>query len=339
MTNKDRELEDGYRAANQQPEEDRVTAAKKLVHKISKRSDCGAHCKKLEQLHLNLIRLANKEVNPRDRNQEAAMKIPVELVHMKDLEDVAIPTVQMAINPDGVYRNNQVVGVVSFEPNFVLVGGINAPKKMACLGTDGKTRPMLLKGKDDLRQDAVMQQVFSTMNLFLEQDEQTRRRKLNIRKYKVVPLSRRSGLLEWCEGTNPIGLYLMGKSMTIQLFQSGIYFYYLLGKDGKSGAHQRYAKPGDLSTDDTRKEMFNLKDIKSSDDRLRRFREICSRFPPVFRHFFLERYPTPSQWFEKRSTYTRSAAASSMVGYILGLGDRHLHNILIDENTAELVNL
>lgn len=211
MTNKDREIEEGSRAANQQPEEDRVTAAKKLVQKISKRPEGGALCKKLEQLHLSLIRLANKEVNVKDRNLEAAMKIPTELSNMKNLEDVAIPTVQMAVNPDGVYRTDQVVGVVSFDPHFVLVGGINAPKKMACLGTDGKTRPMLLKGKDDLRQDAVMQQVFSTMNIFLEQDEQARRRKLNIRKYKVVPLSRRSGLLEWCEGTNPIGLYLTGK--------------------------------------------------------------------------------------------------------------------------------
>ena len=91
--------------------------------------------------------------------------------------------------------------------------------------------------------------------------------------------------------------------------------------------------------DDTRKEMANLMNIKSSEERFRRFREICARFPPVFRHFFLERYTAPSLWFEKRLTYTRSAAASSMVGYILGLGDRHLHNILIDEHTAELVTM
>lgn len=28
-----------------------------------------------------------------------------------------------------------------------------------------------------------------------------------------------------------------------------------------------------------------------------------------------------------------------MVGYILGLGDRHVQNILIDNNTAELVHI
>ena len=44
---------------------------------------------------------------------------------------------------------------------------------------------------------AVMQQVFGTMNTFLQQDESTRQRHLRIRTYKVVPLSRRSGLLEW----------------------------------------------------------------------------------------------------------------------------------------------
>ena len=28
-----------------------------------------------------------------------------------------------------------------------------------------------------------------------------------------------------------------------------------------------------------------------------------------------------------------------MVGYILGLGDRHIHNILIDKYSAELVHI
>lgn len=28
-----------------------------------------------------------------------------------------------------------------------------------------------------------------------------------------------------------------------------------------------------------------------------------------------------------------------MIGYILGLGDRHFHNILIDNNTAEFIHI
>lgn len=34
-----------------------------------------------------------------------------------------------------------------------------------------------------------------------------------------------------------------------------------------------------------------------------------------------------------------SVATTSMIGYILGLGDRHFHNILIDNNTAEFIHI
>ena len=35
-------------------------------------------------------------------------------------------------------------------------------------------------------------------------------------------------------------------------------------------------------------------------------------------------------------TYARSTAVMSMIGYILGLGDRHLDNMLIDSTTGEV---
>ncbi|CAF4280960.1 unnamed protein product, partial [Rotaria sordida] len=47
----------------------------------------------------------------------------------------------------------------------------------------------LLKGKDDLRQDAVMQQLFTVVNRLLDKDDLTCHRSLNIRTYKVVPLT------------------------------------------------------------------------------------------------------------------------------------------------------
>eukprot|EP00268_Persea_americana_P028411 TRINITY_DN2758_c0_g1_i12.p1 TRINITY_DN2758_c0_g1~~TRINITY_DN2758_c0_g1_i12.p1 ORF type:complete len:237 (-),score=47.38 TRINITY_DN2758_c0_g1_i12:304-1014(-) len=69
------------------------------------------------------------------------------------------------------------------------------------------------------------------------------------------------------------------------------------------------------------------------------FLKVCENFRPVMHYFFLEKYSQPADWFEKRLSYTRSLAASSMVGYIVGLGDRHSMNILIDETTAEVVHI
>lgn len=56
-------------------------------------------------------------------------------------------------------------------------------------------RAQLVKGKDDLRQDAVMEQVFGLLNQLLRQNPETLKRKLRVKTYKVVPLSQRSGVL------------------------------------------------------------------------------------------------------------------------------------------------
>ena len=40
-------------------------------------------------------------------------------------------------------------------------------------------------------------------------------------------------------------------------------------------------------------------------------------------------------WLENRQTFTNSLAVMSMVGYILGLGDRHPNNIVIDRHTGK----
>lgn len=57
------------------------------------------------------------------------------------------------------------------------------------------------------------------------------------------------------------------------------------------------------------------------------------------RRFFTEFFREPAAWFERRLAYTRSVATNSIVGYIIGLGDRHIYNILIDTKSAELVHI
>ena len=57
------------------------------------------------------------------------------------------------------------------------------------------------------------------------------------------------------------------------------------------------------------------------------------------RHFFFERFNDPDEWFEKRTAYTRTTATVSILGYVLGLGDRHCQNIMLDEKTGEVVHI
>ena len=44
-------------------------------------------------------------------------------------------------------------------------------------------------------------------------------------------------------------------------------------------------------------------------------------------------------WLERRTAYMRSLATSSIAGYILGLGDRHPSNLLMDRRTGEISTL
>ncbi len=70
-----------------------------------------------------------------------------------------------------------------------------------------------------------------------------------------------------------------------------------------------------------------------------RFARVQKRFKPVMRHYFTEKHKTPMSWFAMRLHYARSVATNSIVGHILGLGDRHTSNILIDNKTGEVVHI
>eukprot|EP00058_Branchiostoma_floridae_P009059 XP_002594547.1 hypothetical protein BRAFLDRAFT_104468 [Branchiostoma floridae] len=80
--------------------------------------------------------------------------------------------------------------------------------------------------------------------------------------------------------------------------------------------------------------------IKIYKERLHMFQNtILPKHPPVFREWFLKVFPDPTSWYQARLNYCRTTAVMSMVGYILGLGDRHGENILFDSTNGDCVHV
>jgi serine-protein kinase ATM len=167
-----------------------------------------------------------------------------------------------------------------------------------------------------------MEQIFLLVNILLRENIETNKRNLNIRTYNVVSLSQQIGVIEWVENTMPIQTYLIGDRNSY-----------------KSSAHYRY-RPYDHSHFDIRKKVESQFDRDdSNEEKLNFYLEIIEKFKPVFHHFFLENFTNPIDWYYQQLSYTRSVATSSMVGFILGLGDRHNQNILIDKSTSEVIHI
>lgn len=157
-----------------------------------------------------------------------------------------------------------------------------------------------------------MEQVFGQVTELLRANKATRQRKLRIRTYKVVPFDATSGAIEFVQPTMSLLDFL-------------------------NPAHTLY-HPTELNWKACRDKIERGQN-HSQASRIKIFQDVKARFTPVLRHFFFERFQDPDDWFDKRLAYTRSTAAISILGHVLGLGDRHCQNILLDTSTGEVVHI
>jgi ataxia telangiectasia mutated family protein len=274
------------------------------------------------------IDLARHPVDARDaRGGDGGHQIPAQCKKraLRDLRLVPIVTASLPVDPTMRYAEGSFPHFVRFADTCRLVGGINQPKLVEALGSDGVAYKQLAKaGNDDLRQDAVMQQLFELVNRLLLDDLATRERKLRVGTYRVVPLTPAAGVLEWVDNTTLLSEYLLGGGAPGDANAKPV-----------RGAHERY-RPRDLKHRECRD---RLAACQTREQLRKAYDEVCSKFKPVMHHFFLENFPSPRAWWESRLTYTRSVAVNSMVGYVVGLGDRHSSNILLDKTSAEMIHI
>jgi ataxia telangiectasia mutated family protein len=246
----------------------------------------------------------------------------------------AIFTAPPILQPTAKYHESDgcLVGgerITGFKSTFdITETGLHRPKIVVCYGSNGGEYRQLVKGEDEIRQDAIMSQVFQVVNSLLARlrpgsDRKTGPRSLNhqlrMATYNVVPLSPASGVLEWVENTIAFGDIIVGKAT----------------KGGDVGLHAKYY-PKEWNY------LLCRKHFAGAPPNLKRetFEIVCRHFSACFRFFFVEQFGHDMmKWHAARMRYTRSVAVSSMVGHILGIGDRHTSNILVHSHTGEIVHI
>ena len=227
------------------------------------------------------------------------------LEHAENLE-LAVP---------GTYHSGKtVVRIGSFETNFTVISSKQRPRKISLRGSDGHTYTYLLKGHEDIRQDERVMQLFGLVNTLLTTDSECLKRHLNIQQYPVIPLSESSGLLGWVPNSDTfhqlIREYresrkiLLNIEHRIMLQMAADYEHLTL--------MQKVEVFGYALDNTTGQDLYRVLWLKSK---------------------------SSESWLDRRTNYTRSLGVMSMVGYILGLGDRHPSNLMLDRVTGKVIHI
>ncbi|KAF8693084.1 Telomere-length maintenance and DNA damage repair, partial [Rhizoctonia solani] len=303
-------------AADPQLQTKRDEAARNILERLQQDQSVGKRVVQFVQLCNACLQWAKYSLKQDKALKDSKNKVVpqhMELAKLKDL-DVPVSTAYTSIDMTCRYEDN-IIRLTRYGTRFSTAGGINLPKINDCIGEDGERYKQLFKGEgeDDLRQDAVMEQVFELVNILLKRDRASKRRNLRVRTYKVIPLASQAGLLEFVTNTMPIGGWLLN-------------------------AHKKY-NPRDWQPPVCTEHLRKARATGKPQVLLDMFMEIRKNFRPVMRHFFTEAHKLPTAWFDMRLNYQRSVATTSIVGHVLGLGDRHLSNILIHNMTGEVVHI
>jgi phosphatidylinositol kinase/protein kinase (PI-3 family) len=173
----------------------------------------------------------------------------------------------------------------------------------------------LLKGNEDLRLDERIMQFFGLINSLLTSDKLTAELKIHILKYAIIPFAPNAGLISWVTGADTLHQLVMDyrKLNGISTWRENEYIGMYVGESF------------DCLTTLQKRELWDF---------------IAPKCLAVeLRELLWERAPDAVTWLKGEETFVLSTALMSMAGYIIGLGDRHPSNLMIQRQTGHVIHI
>ena len=218
-------------------------------------------------------------------------------------------------NKNSIFSNiNPIIYMKRMGKTLSLFNTKQHPRKMSMIGTDNKEYMFLLKGHEDLRQDERAMQLFDLVNIILSKDNSTSNKKLFIDTYTVFPISQNAGIIGWVKNCDTLHQLIKDQRMQTNTIPSiehkKIYKSYPKFETGMF-----------LTKVETFKEALN------------------ETHGTELKTVIWEKSKNCETWLTRRTNYSRSLAVMSMVGYILGLGDRHPSNLMMSRKNGKIIHI
>ncbi|KAG2355693.1 atypical PIKK FRAP protein kinase [Suillus spraguei] len=215
----------------------------------------------------------------------------------------------------GTYQSGRdVVRIASFATKLTVIASKQRPRRLLLKGSDGQDYQYLLKGHEDLRQDERVMQLFSLVNTLLSVDTNSFKRRLHIQRYSVIPLAPNAGLVGWVKDSDTLHVLVRDYRDSRKVLLNIEYRLMLqMAPDYENLTLLQKVEVFEYALEHTTgQDLYRVLWLKSANS---------------------------EHWLERRATYTRSLAVNSMVGHILGLGDRHPSNLLLERTTGKVVHV
>jgi FKBP12-rapamycin complex-associated protein len=227
------------------------------------------------------------------------------LLEVRDLEIVV---------PGTYVYNEDMVYLQAVREKLVVMTSKQRPRRMEVTGSNGASYTFLLKAHEDTRLDERVMQFFELINSLLSQSALPLADQMSITTYRVIPLTGSVGLIGWVPHCNPL-CEVITKARAKKMRDVEI----------EAVTLQKLAPNYDSLPLSDKMQVFNKALASAPGNELKRL--------------LLARANDSNDWIARRTAYSASLAVTSIAGYILGLGDRHLSNIMIKQRTAKLVHI
>ena len=242
------------------------------------------------------------------------------------------------------------VHLVSIDPLVETRTSKQLPRKIVLHADNEKSYPFLVKGGEDCRNDERIERLFESMNGLMAADTACAQNGLECQTYKIIPLSPSLGLIEWCSNTIVLRLAIE-KGSRRRGAQLAVSEHDHRGKRGHPPrTSERFKEEKEDSFEVLAQDYAQL--YPSVMDYHTGYRTLSpskageklaafhARVPwNGLRQYLLLLAPSPEVFLTLRSTFAKSLAAFSICSYVVGVGDRHLENFLLDTRSACVVGI